>query len=140
MSSIGSGSDEKRLRLVTDSPEELSEAGDNVLEHYDELPSPGESANGHGDVNHNDVGTSNGYATHGMAHYHETDDYDDGEDGMGDDEDEEEEDEDEEEEPALKYERLGGPVHDLLHKDTASALAYSNKRLVRRAPCSAVST
>jgi hypothetical protein len=46
-------------------------------------------------------------------------------------EEEEEEDEDEDEEPALKYERFGGAFQDLLKKDSASALAVSNKFLVR---------
>lgn len=50
-------------------------------------------------------------------------------DDEGDEEDEDYEDEDEE--PALKYERLGGSVHDLLQKDSASALAYAHQRLVR---------
>ena len=43
-------------------------------------------------------------------------------------------DEDDDEEPALKYERLGGSVHDLFQKDSASALTYSNSRLVRYTP------
>jgi hypothetical protein len=38
-----------------------------------------------------------------------------------------EDDEEEDEEPALKYERLGGAVPDLLQKDSASALAIANK-------------
>ena len=46
-------------------------------------------------------------------------------------EDDEEEEEEEEEEPALKYERLGGAVPNLLEKDTASAVAVSVKFLVR---------
>jgi hypothetical protein len=51
------------------------------------------------------------------------------------DEDEEGEDEDEEdEEPALKYERIGGSFPDLFKKDSASAMAVSNKLLV--IPCS----
>lgn len=41
-----------------------------------------------------------------------------------------EEDEEEDDEPALKYERLGGVAHELFQKDSASALTYSNKRLV----------
>ncbi|KAF8237909.1 vacuolar assembling protein VPS41 [Tricholoma matsutake] len=41
-------------------------------------------------------------------------------------EDEDEEDEDDEE-PALKYERIGGSIPDLLKKDTASALSIANK-------------
>lgn len=48
-----------------------------------------------------------------------------------DSEDEEEEDdEDDDGESTLKYDRLGGSVHDLLHKDSASALAYANKKMV----------
>ena len=42
---------------------------------------------------------------------------------------EEEDDEDDDDEPALKYERLGTVGHELFHKDSASALTYSNKRL-----------
>ncbi|KAF8076857.1 vacuolar assembling protein VPS41 [Lyophyllum atratum] len=47
----------------------------------------------------------------------------------GEDEEEEDEgdEEDEDEEPALKYERIGGAVPDLLKKDSASALAVENK-------------
>lgn len=59
--------------------------------------------------------------------------HDQGDDG-GEEEDEEEDDDDddddEEEEPFLKYERMGGAVNDLLKKDSASALAVSNKCLV----------
>ncbi|TFY77062.1 hypothetical protein EWM64_g6951 [Hericium alpestre] len=47
----------------------------------------------------------------------------------GEEDDDEDEDEDEDEEPALKYERLGGSVQDLFRKDSASALAISNKLL-----------
>ena len=50
-----------------------------------------------------------------------------------DDEDNEEEDEDEEdEEPTLKYERMPGPINDLLKKDSISALTVSNKLVVGR--------
>jgi hypothetical protein len=59
-------------------------------------------------------------------------------DGTDDEEDDEEEDEEEEDddddddEPALKYERFGGGGYqDLLKKDSASALAVSDKFLVR---------
>jgi len=55
-------------------------------------------------------------------------DEEDGEDGE-DGEDEDEEDEDEEE-PALKYERIGGLIPDLLKKDSASALAIASKFIV----------
>ena len=58
------------------------------------------------------------------------DDDDEGEEDENEEEDEEE-DEDEDEEPALKYERFGGGAYlDLLKKDSASALAVSNKFLV----------
>jgi hypothetical protein len=64
------------------------------------------------------------------------DDDDDEDEGEEEEEDEneeedEEEDEDEDEEPTLKYERFGGGAYqDLLKKDSASALAVSNKFLV----------
>lgn len=47
------------------------------------------------------------------------------------DSEEDSEDDEEEEEPALKYERMGGAVPDLLQKDSASALAISDKVIVR---------
>jgi len=57
-----------------------------------------------------------------------------GEDVMKDEEGEEKEGESEEEEddeePSLKYERITCAVPDLLNKDSASALAVSNKLLV----------
>ena len=47
--------------------------------------------------------------------------------------DEDEDDEaDDEDEPALKYERIGGSIPDLLKKDTASALSIANKLMVRQ--------
>jgi hypothetical protein len=61
----------------------------------------------------------------------------DGDEQFEDEEDEDEEDEDDDEddeEPALKYERLGGALGDLLKKDSASALAVSNKLLVSNLP------
>jgi hypothetical protein len=45
-------------------------------------------------------------------------------------EDEEDEEEDEDEEPALKYERIGGSLPDLLKKDSASALCISKSLMV----------
>jgi hypothetical protein len=56
---------------------------------------------------------------------------DDDEEESDEGSDEEEEDDDDDEEPALKYERIGGSVGDLLKKDSASALAISNKLMVR---------
>lgn len=59
------------------------------------------------------------------------------ESGEGDDVEEEDEEDDEddyedeeEDEPTLKYERMSGAINDLLKKDSASALAVSNKLLV----------
>jgi hypothetical protein len=52
-------------------------------------------------------------------------------DGLEEEEEEEEsEEEEDDEEPSLKYERIVGAVPDLLKKDSASALAVSNKLLV----------
>ena len=56
-------------------------------------------------------------------------DGEDEEEGVTDEEGEDEDDEDEDE-PALKYERFGGELHDLLQKDSASSITYANKRLV----------
>ncbi|KAI0265207.1 vacuolar assembling protein VPS41 [Gloeopeniophorella convolvens] len=53
-------------------------------------------------------------------------DGDEEDEGEGDEDEEDDEDEDE---PALKYERLGGALQDLFKKDSASALAVSNKLL-----------
>jgi hypothetical protein len=48
-----------------------------------------------------------------------------------DDEDEDDED-DEDEEPTLKYEKFGSDVMNALKRDTASAIAVANKRVVSR--------
>ncbi|KAA1466651.1 vacuolar assembling protein VPS41 [Dentipellis sp. KUC8613] len=50
-------------------------------------------------------------------------------DGSEDDDDDDEDEDEEDEEPALKYERMGSSVQDLFRKDSASALAISNKLL-----------
>ena len=100
------GHDEK-LAVVNDSPDEMS---DDDSEH---LPS------------HE---PENGPLDSGASHGHEDDEGTVYEGDMDDEEEEEEEDEDEE--PALKYERIGGALPDLLKKDSASALAISNKLLV----------
>jgi hypothetical protein len=73
-------------------------------------------------------------ATTGSGHHSESEGTDeDDEDDEGDEDDNEDEDEDEDVEPTLKYERFGGAFHDLLKKDSASALVVSNKFLVRDA-------
>ena len=78
--------------------------------------------------------------TTGNGHHSESEGTDDEEgDDEGDEDDNEDEDEDKDEdededvEPTLKYERFGGAFHDLLKKDSASALVVSNKFLVRDA-------
>jgi len=48
-----------------------------------------------------------------------------------DEEQDEEDDEQDEDEPSLKYQRISGAIPDLLKKDSASALAISNKNMVR---------
>ncbi|KAJ6522772.1 hypothetical protein DFH09DRAFT_1191159 [Mycena vulgaris] len=56
----------------------------------------------------------------------------DSEEDSGDDDDDEEEedaDDDDDDEPALKYERIGGSLPDLLKKDSASALCISKSLL-----------
>ncbi|KAJ7731006.1 hypothetical protein DFH07DRAFT_157899 [Mycena maculata] len=63
-----------------------------------------------------------------------SDEISDPEDGTGseeedDDDEEEDEDEEDDEEPALKYERIGGSLPDLLKKDSASALCISKSLL-----------
>lgn len=112
-SSFKSGSshadDEKPNGLVTNSPEPMSDddkdANGIEYEHEDDAQ---------------------------YAYSEGTDGVEDEEDNEGEDEDEEEE--EEEEEPALKYERLGDVAHELLQKDSASTLTYSNKRLVSLKP------
>ncbi|PIL28149.1 hypothetical protein GSI_09686 [Ganoderma sinense ZZ0214-1] len=83
------------------------------------------SEDGHGEEDgvgtNGSVAGENGQAT-------ESEEYGSEED-VTDEEDQEDEDEDDDEEPALKYERLGGISHQLLQKDSASALAYANQRL-----------
>ena len=54
----------------------------------------------------------------------------DEEEEEGEEEESEEEEDEDDEEPSLKYERITGAVPDLLKKDSASALAVSNKLLV----------
>jgi hypothetical protein len=57
-------------------------------------------------------------------------DADEDEEGEEDEEEQDEDEDDDDDEPALKYERFGGAFQDLLKKDSASALAVSNKFLV----------
>ncbi|OBZ70108.1 Vacuolar protein sorting-associated protein 41 [Grifola frondosa] len=114
MSSGPDGIEEKGSdRLVTASPATMSEAGD---EHTSNTESEELGPNGSYEVDHE--------AEEALGEHH------DEEDNSGSDTDGDEEDEDDEE-PALKYERLGGITHNLLQKDSASALAYANQRLVR---------
>ena len=86
-----------------------------------------------GNGNHNETTTS--LNTGGLAEPKgkiEMDGGDAAKEEMGDEEEDEESEEEEEddEEPSLKYERIAGAVPDLLKKDSASALAVSNKLMV----------
>ncbi len=94
--------------LVTASPENMTEASDSGDEEDGPVEENGNARGGEGKP---EEGTEE-----------ETDE--------DDEEEDEDDDEDDDEEPALKYERLGGIAHQLLQKDSASALAYSNQRLV----------
>lgn len=63
----------------------------------------------------------------------ETSEEEEEEEVSGSEEDEEDDkEEDDDEEPALKYERIGGSINDLLKKDTASALCIVDQKLVSR--------
>lgn len=117
--------DEKDNQVLSDSPDSMSLADDDEL-NGKELHEDA-SFNGRAEVEeHSDEGAESG-----------GDDIDEhtDEDMAADEQEEEEEEEEDDEEPALKYERLGGSVHDLLQKDSASALTYSNQRLVRPVVC-----
>ncbi|KAI6166436.1 hypothetical protein EDD17DRAFT_1471219 [Pisolithus thermaeus] len=54
-------------------------------------------------------------------------DGEDEDDGDGEDDEDEEDEDEEDEEPTLKYERMTGPINDLLKKDSISAISVSNK-------------
>ncbi|TCD63875.1 Vacuolar protein sorting-associated protein 41 [Steccherinum ochraceum] len=116
-------SQEKPANGLTASPEALSTIG-SVHEHLNG------AQEGDG-----------GYAARGPggsdAESEGIEEEEDGDDGSGEgesgedreDEDEEDEEDEDEDEPALKYERFEGVLHDLLKKDSASAVSYANKRL-----------
>jgi hypothetical protein len=90
--------------------------------------------NGNGNGNH--IETTTSLTTGGLAEPKgeiEMDGADvvkDEEEEGEEEEGEESEEEEDDEEPSLKYERIAGAVPDLLKKDSASALAVSNKLLV----------
>lgn len=93
-------------------------------EHEHIVDSPGAMS----EVEDDDVHGGNGEAP-----YETSSDDDDDEEEESEDEDSEgleDEDSDDDEEPALKYERIGGSIPDLLKKDSASALAISNRVMV----------
>ena len=120
-------------RFVSNSPDQMSEVEDEGAE--DNAILEGEGGHSVNDVDQETYGI-NGNGGRILRHNgdEESDgqEYEDSEASEGDEEDDEDEDdEDDDEEPTLKYERLGGSVHDLLQKDSASALAYSQKKLVR---------
>ena len=120
--------EEKEARYVTESPDQLSVA-ERTEDGEDGESGNGRNGKGRGCAESDGEGEDESEAGgrgDGEGHGGEYDD---------DEEEEEEDDEDEDDdEPALKYERLGGSVHDLLQKDSASALGYAQQRLVRRPP------
>ncbi|KAH8092455.1 hypothetical protein BXZ70DRAFT_950969 [Cristinia sonorae] len=111
MSSVVSESQEKAANGLTSSPTALS----HVSQAHEHSDGDGEHSGGEG---YSDVGDSG------------SDEDGDGTEDEEEDEDvEEDSDEEDDEEPALKYEKFGGVLHDLLKKDSASAVSYANKRL-----------
>ena len=123
-------------RFVSNSPDQMSEVEDEGAE--DNAILEGEGGHSRNDIDQ-ETYEINGHSggrilRHNGDEESDGQEYEDSEASEGDEEDDEDEDEeDEDEEPTLKYERLGGSVHDLLQKDSASALAYSQKKLVRLA-------
>jgi vacuolar protein sorting-associated protein 41 len=148
-------------RFVTDSPDQLSlaeergdkeDAGGGAIENghadggedYSSSSSEEESENEEGEeeeAEEDDGETQteeDAKAEHGLKNHETHEDRESYEAGRSDESEEEgyededeDEDDDDDEEPALKYERLGGSVHDLFQKDSASSLASSHQRLVR---------
>jgi vacuolar protein sorting-associated protein 41 len=109
---LGANGHDEKPDLTTDSPDEMSDDDELVGDRSDEHLLGDRDANG---VHERALGNSEGGGSDN--------------DRESEDEDTDDEDEEEEEEPALKYERIGS-IQDLLKKDSASALAISNKLLV----------
>jgi hypothetical protein len=107
----------------------LKEAKNEVLEFPDEVIQPqAKAVEHHSQVNPGSIHEAD-VKEEGQSE--ELDQTDEEEETDEADEDEDDDNDDnEEEEPALKYERIGGALNDLLKKDSASALAVSNKVLV----------
>ncbi|KIP02254.1 hypothetical protein PHLGIDRAFT_130843 [Phlebiopsis gigantea 11061_1 CR5-6] len=135
--SVHDSDDEKEVQFMTESPDQLSvaertEDGEDADGEDGEHGNGRTSANGkqrdHGESDVEGEGREDG--SEAGEHAHDTDgEGHDGEYDDDDEEDDEDEGEDDDDEPALKYERLGGSVHDLLQKDSASTLGYSHQRL-----------
>jgi vacuolar protein sorting-associated protein 41 len=104
----------EHLDTLSDSPDEMSDREGRTTEGNGHAAVQGERGVGE---NHNEH-TGKG-----------KDDHDEGvEDDEGDDDDDE--DDEDNEEPALKYQRIGGALPELLKKDSASALTISNRLMV----------
>ncbi|KAI5983094.1 hypothetical protein EDD15DRAFT_2318116 [Pisolithus albus] len=108
--------------------------------------SAGDGASLNGGANSSLHSTDTGHTNRNIAG-HETDTEDDSEDGdegveghtiestcsgvlngaNGEDDEDDEDEDEEDEEPTLKYERMTGPINDLLKKDSISAISVSNK-------------
>ena len=115
-------SDEKDA--VAESPDSMSDVDD---DHYSSDAEPVKSV-AHPGGNGHDITGLHRHDAHTGDDDADTDEEEEGS-GSGEEEDSDEEDE-EDEEPALKYERLGGITQQLLQKDSASAIAYANQRIV----------
>lgn len=132
--SSGSDADEKDAHSedIEHNDSYPTDAGDNVPNgasvHAEALSDDGQEVDEENDGESEEVASGvdeGGEDMHTNAEQvHNEEDYDGEEYG-------EEYDEEDDEEPALKYERLGGSIHDLLQKDSASALTYSRQHLVR---------
>ena len=107
------GHDEKDGAGICESPQEMSDvSSDDHSTNGDLTQAPAqeeEAPFGQGNISHEE---------------------NDDDEGDEEEEDSEEEDEEDDDEPALKYVRMGGSIQDLFKKDSASALAISNKLLV----------
>ena len=82
------------------------------------------------ELDHEDAAKSAGNGHHAESEGTDDEEGEDEGDEYDDEDEDEDDDEDEDVEPTLKYERFGGAFHDLLKKDSASALVVSNKFLV----------
>ena len=120
----GNGLDDEK-DPIAESPDSMSNAGDSDSSSDAEPVKPA----AHPDGNGHDITGLHQHVVHSGDEDAGTGE-DEEESGSGDEDDSEEDEDEEDEEPALKYERFGGITHQLLQKDSASAIAYANQRIV----------